>query len=32
MDKVMKDDSWLFSYYEMMNSEDKEKKDKKVKK
>ena len=29
MDKIMKSDSWLFSYYEMMASEDKVKKVKK---
>ena len=30
MDKIMKSDSWLFSYYEMMASEDKVKKVKKA--
>lgn len=30
MEKIMKSDSWLFSYYDMMSSEDKVKKIKKV--
>ena len=30
MDKIMKSDTWLFSYYEMMASEDKVKKIKKA--